>query len=352
MSKNTKIEWADHTFNPWTGCTKISPACDNCYAEGWAKRSGLVKWGANEPRRITSPSNWKQPLRWNAQHDEFHAIHGRRQRVFCASLADVFDNAVDPYWRTALFDIIQATPNLDWLLLTKRIGNAWKMMADACGWSVASAKLPLHNVWLGATIANQPEADRDIFKLLNTPAAKHFLSMEPLLGPVDITVIDINGDCVIYPLRGTTQCVNDEYEPAPDLPALDWVIVGGESGPGARPMHPDWVRSMRDQCTAAGVPFMFKQWCEWKPISQMSESEDNALWRSRVKAKPGEDQSNLDDIHGKVCTGESTVMHLDGSVHHFLEPNAFPHGAMTMYRLGKKSAGRQLDGREWNEVPA
>uniref|UniRef100_UPI00259C83DF DUF5131 family protein n=1 Tax=Delftia sp. TaxID=1886637 RepID=UPI00259C83DF len=129
-----------------------------------------------------------------------------------------------------------------------------------------------------------------------------------------------------------------------------WVIVGGESGPGARPMHPDWASGLRDQCNAAGLPFLFKQWGEWRPISQMSEGEDRALWRSRVIAKPHEDQSNLDDIYGRVCTTESTVIHLDGSVHHFLEPNAFPLGAMTMYRVGKKAAGRQLDGRTWDDA--
>ena len=117
-------------------------------------------------------------------------------------------------------------------------------------------------------------------------------------------------------------------------------------------MHPDWASGLRDQCNAAGLPFLFKQWGEWRPISQMSEVEDRALWRSRVIATPHEDQANLDDIYGRVCTTERTVLHLDGSVHHFLEPNAFPTGAMTMYRVGKKAAGRQLDGRTWDETPA
>lgn len=340
MSKNTNIEWADHTFNPWTGCTKISPACDNCYAEGWAKRSGVVKWGAHEPRRITSPSNWKQPLRWNAQHDEFHALHGRRQRVFCASLADVFDNAVDPYWRTALFDIIQATPNLDWLLLTKRIGNAWKMMADACGWSVASAKLPLRNVWLGATICNQEEADRDIPKLLETPAAKRFLSMEPLLGPVDLTRLNNPGPlhqpgAFVDALRGGTygavhhtgEIIRITHSP---ISRIDWVIVGGESGPKARPMSIQWARELRDQCVAAGVPFLFKQWGEWAPA--------------------------------RVYPSESTGKFAFGDYKHERErfvrtehyPRAFTaFGARSILEhVGKKAAGRQLDGREWNEVPA
>lgn len=347
MSENSKIEWTDHTFNPWEGCQKVGPGCDHCYAETRNARFGggqAVNWGPGAPRRRTSPATWAMPRRWNAQADAFMAQHGRRQRVFCASLADVFDNAIDPQWRADLFALIRDTPNLDWLLLTKRIGNVPAMVGIIPGW------LP-DNVWLGATITNQSEAERDIPKLLALPARVRFLSMEPLLGPVDLTVIDINGDCEIYPLRGTTHCVNEEHEPAPDLPALDWVIVGGESGPGARPMHPDWARGLRDQCNTAGVPFLFKQWGEWRPISQMSEGEDRALWRSRVIAKPHEDQANLDDIYGRVCSTESTVMHLDGTVHHLLEPNAFPPGAMTMYRVGKKAAGRQLDGRTWDETP-
>jgi protein gp37 len=132
MAENTAIEWADHTFNPWTGCTKVSPACDHCYAESWAKRSGTVRWGPGEPRRRTTDANWRQPLKWNAQAQR----EGRRFRVFCASLADVFDNEVPVQWRVDLFRLIASTPHLDWLLLTKRIGNALPMMrevAQQCG---------------------------------------------------------------------------------------------------------------------------------------------------------------------------------------------------------------------------
>jgi protein gp37 len=232
MSVNSKIEWTDRTFNPWEGCQKMGPGCDHRYAETRNARFGggqAMNWGPGAPRRRTSPATWAMPRPWNAQADAFMAQHGRRQRVFCASLADVFDSAVDPQWRADLFALIRDTPNLDWLLLTKRIGNVPAMVAIIPGW------LP-DNVWLGATITSQIEADRDIPKLLAVPVRVRFLSMEPLLGPVDLTVIDINGDCEIYPLLGTTQCVNEEHEPAPDLPALDWVIVGGESGPSARPM--------------------------------------------------------------------------------------------------------------------
>ena len=283
--------------------------------------------------------------------------HDRRQRVFCASLADVFDNAVDPQWRADLFALIAATPNLDWLLLTKRIGNVASMLADLAHGSDPDLPLldmmPLPNVWLGATITSQAEADRDIPKLLALPARVRFLSMEPLLGSVDLGLQCENwtNDIVMDPETGSRECCKScDYTGINNN--IDWVIVGGESGTGARPMHPDWARDLRDQCAAAGVPFLFKQWGEWRPISQMSEGEDRALWRSRVIAKPHEDQANLDDIYGRVCSTESTVMHLDGTVHHLLEPNAFPPGAMTMYRVGKKAAGRQLDGRTWDETPA
>ena len=335
MAENTKIEWADHTWNPWEGCQKVGPGCDHCYAENRNARFAggqAINWGPGAPRRRTSVSNWNLPLRWNAQAEAFQAQHGRRQRVFCASLADVFDNAVSREWRDDLAAMILDTADLDWLLLTKRIGNAGAMLGEMF------LDGPPANVWLGATVVNQAEADRDILKLLRIPASVRFLSMEPLLGPVSFEGLFANPSNIA---DGTNA-----------LEELDWVIVGGESGPGARPMHPDWALSLRDQCEAVGTAFMFKQWGEWRPISQMSEGEDRALWRSRVIAKPHEDQSNLDDIYGRVCTTESTVIHLDGSVHHFLEPNAFPLGAMTMYRVGKKAAGRLLDGRTWDGFPA
>ena len=196
MAENTKIEWTDHTFNPWEGCQKVGPGCDNCYAETRNARFAggqAINWGPGAPRRRTTAANWRKPLAWNANHEAFFAEHGRRQRVFCASLADVFDNAVDPQWRVDLFELIMKTPHLDWLLLTKRIGNAYDMIHAAL-WDLADAASTQHNttltlptnVWLGATVVNQEEADRDIPKLLAVPAKVRFLSMEPLLGPVDL----------------------------------------------------------------------------------------------------------------------------------------------------------------------
>jgi protein gp37 len=372
MSANSKIEWCDHTFNPWEGCQRVGPGCDNCYAEKRNARFAggqAINWGPGAPRRRTSASNWAKPKTWNAAHAEFFAQHGRRQRVFCASLADVFDNAVPINWFAGFLDLCRLTPNLDKLLLTKRIGNVTWRLAEAmeyaqeamanpllanwiCSWLDGDA--PPTDVWIGGTIVNQAEADRDIPKLLAVPAAKRFLSMEPLLGPVDLDTIyntDFGeGQPYLHPLIGR---VSDGHGDGCNTPSIDWVIVGGESGPGARPMHPDWSSSLRNQCVAAGVPFLFKQWGEWKPICQMEEAEHDALYKSCVTAKPHEDQGNLDDIYGRWCTVQTTVLHIDGSTHGFTEPMAFQQGtkAMQIFKIGKKAAGRLLDGRTWNGFP-
>jgi protein gp37 len=218
----TKIEWADHTFNPWMGCTKVSPACDNCYAaEMMDARYGRVKWGTGEPRVRTAPANWAKPRKWNREAEKA----GTRPFVFCASLADVFDNEVDSAWRADLFDLIRATPNLVWLLLTKRIGNVIAMAAGAGG-------LPA-NVAIGATMANQAEYDRDAPKLSDTRrlgALFTFGSFEPLLGPILL----------------------DGFAP-------NWIIVGGESGGKARPMQIEWARGLRHDAALFERTFNFKQ---------------------------------------------------------------------------------------------
>lgn len=290
MAERSKIEWTDATFNPWIGCQNVGPGCDHCYAEDMmANRYRRVEWGPHGSRSRTSASYWRQPLTW----DREAAAEGKRRRVFCASLADVFDNhgSITSGWRGDLWHLIARTPNLDWLLLTKRPGNIRHMLPDGYGapawgdgWS---------NVWLGCTVVNQAEADRDIPKLLAVPAVVHFLSMEPLLGPVDLhsALCRETGSCPKCPA-----C----------LSTLDWVIVGGESGPHARPMNPQWARDLRDQCIAAGVAFHFKQWGEWVSVSEVES--------------PGA---------------------------HF----TFPDGR-TVRRAGKKAAGRQLDGRTWDGVPA
>lgn len=246
MGADSKIEWTDHTFNPWVGCTKISPGCDHCYAEGWAKRSGLVKWGGT--RRRTSAAYWRQPLKWNAEAQRVR----RRLRVFCASLADVFDKDVPLEWRTDLFRMIHATPALDWLLLTKRIGNVLPSLK-----ALGCDRLP-ENVWLGITVVSQEEADRDIPKLLAAPAWMRFLSCEPLLGPLDLTHLAATVErSTLYNLN----CLNAQYEwSGPGAhPTVDWVIVGGESGPSARPFTLGWGKDIVRQCRAADVPVFVKQ---------------------------------------------------------------------------------------------
>lgn len=389
--ENSKIEWTDHTFNPWEGCTKVSPGCDHCYAETRNARFGggqAVNWGANAPRRRTSTANWNKPVKWNAEYDllksawdKFKATNPsltdeaiiargftkpERPRVFCASLADVFDNEVPDQWRADLLDLIKRTPNLDWLVLTKRIGNVQRMLAD-----IDVERLP-SNVWLGATIVNQQEADRDIPKLLTVDASVRFLSMEPLLSPVDIRAHIAPRDLPFLTI-GSPLCIElpssvgcarkgphypyefgcrwSKIDNGGSLPGIDWVIVGGESGTHARPMHPAWAQSLRDQCEAGGTPFLFKQWGEWQPISQQTEAFTNSLYKSNKKAAPHENQDAIDELYGRHCTAEKTVMHLDGSVHDPMEPNAFLPGAMTMYRVGKKAAGRMLDGKTYDGYP-
>lgn len=222
MAENSAIEWTDHTFNPWMGCTKVSPACDNCYAaEMMDTRYGRVRWGAGEPRVRTAASTWQTPRKWNRQA----AVTGERPFVFCASLADVFDNEVDPAWRSDLLRLIDETPNLVWLLLTKRIGNVIRMLE--------SIRMP-GNVAFGATMANQMEYDRDRMKLAAVKFELRplftFGSFEPLLGPI---ILDKN--------------------------APDWIIVGGESGGNARPMNLNWARSLQRQSLELGRVFNFKQ---------------------------------------------------------------------------------------------
>lgn len=253
MGTKTTIEWCHHTFNPWWGCTNISPGCDNCYAESWAKRFG-VKWGVGETRRLASERTWAEPLKWNEKAKK----DGTRRRVFCASMADVFDNEHGlEASREWLWEMIEDTINLDWLLLTKRIGNVMHMVPDR--WQT---KFPPH-IWMGSTVVNQEEADRDIPKLLRVPAAVRFLSCEPLLGHIALMQADegvLRGPAIIE-AGGMT--VGTAYEPPEgydcSYPGIDWVIAGAEHSRQARPMSLDWVRSLRDQCELAGVSFFYKQ---------------------------------------------------------------------------------------------
>ena len=226
MGKHSAIEWTDHTFNPWWGCEKVSPACLHCYAETWAKRVGQSVWGAKSARRFFSDQHWRSPILWNRECEK----DGIRRRVFCASMADVFESRsdLDP-WRERLWDLIAQTPSLDWLLLTKRPDE----IASDVPWS---SEWP-SNIWIGTTIESQEWTPR-IEHLVKLPARVRFLSCEPLLGPLDLSAW---------------------------LSEIDWVIVGGESGPRARPLQHAWAADILRQTQKAGTVFHFKQWGEWMP---------------------------------------------------------------------------------------
>jgi protein gp37 len=329
MAETTAISWCDSTNNPWKICTPVGPGCKNCYAAALSKRYGWGEYAAGVPRQRTSAANWKLPIRWNkAKFFECQDCHWRgegkdgrshrldfsycpacnstrireaRRRVFCASLSDVFDNEVDPAWRADLFKMIEATPNLDWLLLTKRIGNAQRLVDDVAaaeGWITAmdfGYRWP-QNVWLGATVVNQEEVDRDVPKLLAVPARVRFLSIEPMLGEISFEGIFANPrDC-----RDGTNV----------LEVLDQIICGGESGPKARPFDLRWVRRLQEQCESAGVAFHWKQHGEW-------------LGTAPEHRKP-------DTFKRRKDWG----------------------GGFESYWVGKAAAGRLLDGREHNGFPA
>lgn len=313
MGEQTKIAWCDHTFNPFIGCAKVSPGCANCYAEELMDtRYGRVQWGVNGTRVRTSDSNWKKPYQWNRKAQE----EGVRKRVFCASLADVFEDRPELVpWRADLFAMIDATPNLDWLLLTKRPENIKRLWPF--GWyEDKGGPFTWPNVWIGTSVENQEQADKRIPYLLRIPASVRFLSMEPLLGPVDLPTPHVlgmhhymtTGHQVLFgsALGQRAECV--QCRKVWTGVGVDWIIVGGESGRNARPMHPDWARSIRDQCQAAGVPFFFKQWGEWWPHEQ-----------------------------GQWIGGPS--------IDHDTPDNEF-------YKIGKEAAGYLLDGCEWREFPS
>lgn len=296
MAESSKIQWTDATFNPWRGCTKISAGCANCYAETMSGRNQktLGVWGPNGTRVVASESMWREPIKWNRLASEGKLpdgtpnTDGHRPRVFCASLADVFEDWNGPMadsngekiiadrWgnpiksgglvpgdrpltmqdvRQRLFDLIDQTPHLGWLVLTKRPQNIAKMMPQSrsplvefCDDGPVGIR---RNLWLGTSVEDQKNADERIPHLLRVPAVVRFLSMEPLIGPVDLSewlyTIEVQHDG-----DGNTQEV-------PCKPPLDWVIVGGESGSGARPMNLSWARSVVSDCQKAGVPVFVKQ---------------------------------------------------------------------------------------------
>lgn len=324
MSEKTAISWCDHTWSPVWGCTQVSKAetggggCDNCYAMTLAHRFGYG-WNG-EPMREFGEHHWQQPLRWNERARKA----GKRATVF-PSMCDPFDNDWPEGLRARFFELIADTPNLTWLLLTKRIGNAARMIEETMReltardperlWLWDAGYGPWGNVWIGATLVNRTEMLRDARKLKAVRAALHFWSYEPALGGLGEVSRDL-------------------------LP--DWVIAGGESGPRARPAHPDWFRSLRDQCAAAGVPFHFKQWGEWWEVDSEARDEDGA---HHVVEVPGIEAEERFDPKTDCLVGR------DGRVFRSLNQLPLDTPARHMTRLGKAAAGRLLDGVEHNGFP-
>jgi protein gp37 len=313
MGETTGISWTDHTFNAWWGCQRVSPGCEHCYAEAWAKRTGLG-WGPQAERRMMSDAYWKQPLKWNRAA----AQAGVRRRVFCSSMADVFESRGDDVGvllagaRLKLWALIEATPNLDWQLLTKRPENIARMLPPE--WLAA----PRPNVWLGTTCEDQRRADDRLHVLREVPAAVLFVSAEPLLECVDLfrcTTCEGTGTsrggglaCVDCAVLADTASGGRRGNGRSGRRRLDWVIVGGESGPGARPFVLDWARRIIADCKAAGTPCFFKQAgarpeergrVDYVPFSDEARAAygeagpRDRIVRLRLKDKKGGDLSEL-----------------------------------------------------------
>lgn len=376
----TDIEWCDYSANPIklrlhesgklvNVCVKCSPGCGNCYAESiirhwwrkdWGKFPGysaaILKLGQivvqEDELRAMLSFRPKGPLDSTGPLGTGRFKHGaKRPSVFVEDMGDLFGPWVPFELIDRCFATFALRPDVDWLILTKRIERAaeylndptatWDFFQDRLGphmnelqgirWDNPrlAFKWPLPNVWLGTSVEDQKRADERIPMLLKCPATKRFLSCEPLLGALDLW---------------------KHFMGFVDAPCIDWVIAGGESGPGARPMHPDWARGIRDQCVEAGVPFFFKQWGTWKPISEMPEAEHSALYKSNRIAKEHESQDNIDEAYGRRCTVETTSVMYNGRTgpgFHSIDG----HIAFQTFRLGKERAGRLLDGREWNQKP-
>lgn len=351
MAEHSSIEWTDATWNPITGCSVVSPGCTNCYAmklagtrlKHHASRAGLTtdsKAGPVWNGQVRLNAQWlDQPLRWKKPSMIFVCAHG-----------DLFHERVPDEWIDQVFAIMALSPRHTFQVLTKRSARMRDYLSTRAGdwqlhWPDAARKagallgdiatvkrvtLPLPNVWLGVSAEDQRRADERIPDLLATPAAIRYLSAEPLLGPIDLTMIPTGGRI------GDSILCGDALRGPPDMQSggsLDQVIVGGESGQGARPMHPDWARSLRGQCAAAGVPFFFKQWGSWGPGANFA----------------------ADTSARKAYLGEVQTLQIAGSREvRLCIPTRFDDELgppLTLENYGKKAAGRLLDGIEHNGMP-
>ena len=248
MGENTRIPWAHHTFNGWIGCTRIAPECDHCYAELMAKFRGWAKWGPAEMRKRTTVENWKKPLRWDREAAE----NSTRYRVFSSSLSDVFDAEVPAAWRSDLFDLIRHTPNLDWLLLTKRPAAMRDYLNNLPG-------APWPNLWSLVSAGCQKTANSFVPILLETNTVVRGVSCEPILECVDFS-------------KWMTRTARLR------VPTLDWIIVGDESGHHPRPSDREWYRRIRRQCEANGVAFFLKQFCDSRGHKTETPELDGRRW--------------------------------------------------------------------------
>ena len=325
----TKIEWTDAVWNPVTGCSKVSQGCRNCYAERMAKRfAGMNGYPADDPFKVTlHPDKLDLPLRWK-----------KPRRIFVNSMSDLFHKDVPDEFIDRVFATMALCSHHTFQILTKRpermaayvngmqretIESYGETFIDIPRLQSAPDAWPLPNVWLGTSIEDQPTANRRIPELLKCQASVLFISAEPLLGPVDLTEVELPSRYNVTPttpayINALTRMDDDHLYNVHD--ALDWVIVGGESGPGARPMHPDWVRAIRDVCQVSGTPFLFKQHGEWLP----ADEHMRGMWPERA--------------NGKVIAREWWPRHdwEDG---------------LPSFRVGRRRAGRRLDGRIWDEYP-
>lgn len=348
MADHTHIEWTDATWNPITGCSVVSAGCKHCYAMKLAgtrlqhhpSRAGLTtdtKAGPVWNGQVRLNEEWlDQPLRWR-----------RPRRIFVCAHGDLFHESVPHEWIDRVFAVMAQAPHHTFQVLTKRpermrayLAQAEMEVRDSLKYEPAAETLswPLPNVWLGVSVEDQAAADERIPLLLQTPAAVRWVSAEPLLGPVDLSeTLDEEG----YESGGPQGWVQTRPH------GIDWVVAGGESGTGARPMHPDWARSLRDQCAAAGVPFLFKQWGAWGQYvnedhyTYGGEEKHAHAWVDRDTAVSGLCWLDDDDGGWSNWTGEPPMLNLED-----LAPTV-----AVMGHFGKKAAGRLLDGVLHDEYP-